>query len=109
MAQDKTISDATLHYILEVIRKKFGRGAVTPNMRIALKTRKNLFDGLMVRESLEFVDNDGNALTRDLVYAVDLYTRHVKRNVDSRIFITIVSISAQNFRLSRILVSKLFC
>lgn len=44
LAQDKTISDATLQYILQVIRTKIGRGAVTSNMRIALKTRKTLFD-----------------------------------------------------------------
>ena len=34
--------------------------------------------------------------------------RHVKRNLDSRVFNTIVSILAQNLRLSRIVVSKLY-
>ena len=72
LAQDKSFSDRALLEVMRVIRKHFGRGALTPNIRDALKDRKSIFDGLLVREKIDFTDNEGNILTRDLVYTVDL-------------------------------------
>ena len=56
------------HQEKKVINVKFVKILLTQQ-----KTYENA-TFMMVMESLDFVDNDENTLTRDLVYAVDLDT-----------------------------------
>ena len=72
------LSDRQALLICTIIRRRFGRKAVTANMRKVLKERKTLLSHLFTSELLDesevvhFKDKKANALKRHLVYCTDL-------------------------------------
>ena len=76
--KDHSISDRLMLSILRMLRKKWGRSIVTPNIRECLKNRKLLVDDFFTLVTLDettehhFEDKDGNVLTRQFTYCHDI-------------------------------------
>ena len=78
MVRDGNLSDRQVLKILVILRRRWGKKAITPNMQKLLKERKELLSHLFTAEllaaedELHFVDKDGKPITRYMVYCTDL-------------------------------------
>lgn len=78
MVRDVSLSDRQALKVLAVVRRKWGRRAITPNIRIILKERKQIFSHLysveMIHHSdpLHFEDKNGEPISRYLVFCHNL-------------------------------------
>ena len=78
MVRDGNLSDRQVLKILVIIRRRWGKKAITANIQKLLKERKELLTHLFTVEllkaedDLHFKDKDGKPITRSLVYCTDL-------------------------------------
>ena len=78
MVRDGNLSDRQVLKILVILRRRWGKKAITPNMQKLLKERKELLDHLFTVEllaaedELHFLNKDDMPITRYLVYCTDL-------------------------------------
>ena len=78
MVIDANLADRQILRILTVIRRRWGKKAITPNIKKLLTERKQLLAHLFTVETLKkedpvhFLDKDNNPITRNLVYCTDL-------------------------------------
>jgi KRAB domain-containing zinc finger protein len=78
MVRDGNLSDRQVLKILVILRRRWGKKAITANIQKLLKQRKELLSHLFTAEllaaedELHFVDKDGQPITRYLVYCTDL-------------------------------------
>jgi hypothetical protein len=78
MVRDGNLSDRQVLKILVILRRRWGRKAITANIQKLLKERKELLthlftvELLQAEDDLHFEDNDGKPITRYLVYCTDL-------------------------------------
>ena len=78
MVRDSNLSDRQVLKILVIIRRRWGRKAITANMQKLLKERKELLahlytvELLAAEDEVHFVDKDSNPISRYLVYCTDL-------------------------------------
>ena len=76
--QETNIAEEKIMKILMKLRKKWGRKVITPNVKKALKERKNLMASFFTLEYIDensekcFKDKEGNVQPRWLVYCHDL-------------------------------------
>lgn len=78
MIRDANLSDRQLLKVLSVIRRRWGKKAITPNMKKVLRDRKQLLAHLFTVETLDkedpvhFLGKNDVPITRNLVFCSDL-------------------------------------
>ena len=81
------LSDRQALAICTIIRRRFGRQAVTANIKKILRERKTMLSHIFTSELLDkedqvhFVDKKGNPVTRHLVYCTDLVALTEAKNL----------------------------
>ena len=99
MVRDVSLSDRQVLKVLAVIRRKWGRRSITPNIKIILKERKKIFSHLYTVEMihhndpLHFEDKNGEPVSRYLVFCHSLPAlAEVKELVEGEEYDSIIGI-----------------